>query len=193
MVAVHRGGKSPYTSEQRLQRALRAGILVDAEDEWLLSAYTWSIHSSGFPTTWLYIDHKQYIVYLHHCIIGQAAFMNDECCNLSGDRLDNRRSNLRILTRVQSKHRNRNVMRARHIVYDMRAKAWHVKVRRDNISYSLGYLRSEADAKAARDEWAALYEQHGDQTWMKLSGAWRITKRASLPSVSRHLRVRLPC
>ena len=190
MVAVRRGGKVPYTSGERLQRALELGIIVDEEDKWLLSAYTWSIHSSGFPTTWLYIERKQYIVYLHHCIMGQAAFIGDECCNLSGDRLNNRRNNLRIMERTHSKHRNSNVVRARHVMFDMRSKSWHVKVRRDNISYALNYLKSEEEAKAARDEWQRLYELHGDQTWTKLSGAWHITKRASLPRVSRHLRVR---
>lgn len=179
-------------AEQRLQRALKRGILVDPEDEWLLRAYTWTIHN-GYGCTWLSTGYRvQCSVYLHHCIVGQAAWQCDEVCHVNKNRLDNRRSNLVICKRSMSKLSNSNVVNAKHIMFDMRAKRWHVKIMRNGVYYRCMNLPTEMAAQLVREAWVALYAQHGDDTWMRLSGEWRITKRASLPNVSRHQRPRPP-
>jgi hypothetical protein len=188
---VRHGGRQRYPVEERLRLAKKYGILVDPEDEWLLSDYTWTIHSSGYPATWMTLSYRvQRVVYLHHCIVGQAVSQRDEVCHLDRNKMNCRRSNLVIQSVSKGKRLNSNVLRAKHVMFDMRAKRWHVKINRDRVQYHRLNLRTEADAHAAKAEWVAAYEVYGEDTWMKLSGEWRITKRASLPSVSRRRSLR---
>lgn len=120
-----------------------------------------------FSNTKWYLAGKGYVKsregYLHRLIIGASA--GEEVDHINGDKLDNRRCNLRLATSNQNKW-NRGKQNGR---YSSRFKgvSWHsasqtwraqIKVRRKLIS--LGYHVSEIDAARAYNDGALKY--HGE-------------------------------
>jgi hypothetical protein len=92
----------PLSAEARLQQALAFGIQVDPEDAWILSAYTWRLDKDGYAVTAVRIsmDTDRWLqVKLHHCIIGQPIYDHIEPDHINRVRLDNRRANLRWVTK----------------------------------------------------------------------------------------------
>lgn len=63
--------RTPISPEERLRKAQALGIIVDAQDEWLLSAFTWcKIGRSCFQTT-IIRNGKRSWSYLSHMIMGE--------------------------------------------------------------------------------------------------------------------------
>lgn len=91
----------PLSAEDRLEQALSFGILVDPEDAWILSAYTWRLDKDGYAVSAVRIgDTDRWLqVKLHHCIIGQPIWQGIEPDHVNRVRLDNRRANLRWVTK----------------------------------------------------------------------------------------------
>jgi len=77
--------------------------IVDAEDYERIKIYKWSYHGGkhGYAARGTHIEGKIRIVKLHHEIIGRPP-KGYEVDHINGNRLDNRRSNLRIVTHQQN-------------------------------------------------------------------------------------------
>ncbi len=75
--------------------------LVDDEDFDELSKFRWSV-CAGYACTHISrkIDRRDRNVYMHRVILG--ASYGDKCDHISGDKLDNRRCNLRLATQQQN-------------------------------------------------------------------------------------------
>lgn len=75
---------------------LRPGLvaLIDDEDLPLVTGYTWCVNSKGYAVA--RIDGK--VRYLHRVLMPGVALVD----HISGDKLDNRRSNLRAATVTQN-------------------------------------------------------------------------------------------
>lgn len=90
------------TPEQRLSRAKELGIIVDEEDRWLLSRYTWHIDGAGELTANEISGKPGQMVRLKTLILkndGVTLLRHTIVAHRNGNKLDNRRENLRIVNR----------------------------------------------------------------------------------------------
>lgn len=154
-----------YFPEQRLQLARARGIIVDEEDTWLLVAYAWYVTSHGYAKTTMYHEGMQTPTYLHHCIIGQPIWEEDQIDHINQDRLDNRRNNLRYATRSENLLNNNQpygASGARGITPLPNGK-YMVRTNRNGVQHYLGTFDTLDEAVAERDEWLAnnMENKHG--------------------------------
>jgi len=99
------------------------------------------------------IDNK--VIYMHRAIL--KAFLGEECDHINGDRLDNRRENLRLCTHVENianrgKHKN-NKTGHKGIQWDSRWRKWRARSKRngeplfdrgfENIEDAISFYREE--------------------------------------------------
>jgi hypothetical protein len=91
-----------------------------------------------------------------------------EVDHINGDKLDNRRANLRLCTRAENqrhKARNRqNTTGYKGVRIDKRDGYFSARIRFDNKELHLGRFRNAVDAARAYD--AAAKKLHGDFAWL---------------------------
>ena len=77
--------------------------IVDDEDYQRIMIFKWSYHGGefGYAARGIHIDGKIQIIKLHHEIIGRPS-KGYEVDHINGNRLDNRRCNLRFVTHQQN-------------------------------------------------------------------------------------------
>src|SRR5436190_144664 len=87
------------TTAQRTERSAQLGILVDDEDAWLLAAFTWKLIQGNPATTSL---DREWTIYIQHFIIGIPIDELLVVDHRDQNKLNNRRSNLRYVTKQQN-------------------------------------------------------------------------------------------
>ena len=144
-------------------KAVVAVALVDDEDFDFVSSYSWhmcggyAVHSYARP------GGNPGCVSMHRIITDPPSGLEVDHAN--GNRLDNRRENLRICTRAENQ-RNRTVDyrrlgRFKGVTRDRQGRgAWRARIMVAGSTIDLGYFQDELDAKAAYDRKAK--EIHGD-------------------------------
>lgn len=147
-----------YTAEERFALAIERGIIVDPEDQWLLSAYTWSVMNKGYVRTTLRGPRPTGYAMLHHCIVGQPIHDGIEVDHRDRSKLNNRRSNLHYLTKAKNQLNTERAQTIQHIEPAYRTGTYKVAIRRDNVRYYLGVFETYEDAVSARDNWLASHE-----------------------------------
>ena len=116
-------------------------MLFDAEDLNKVSKYTWSICKTEG-----YVRHSNKgITTLAHRLIVDAP-TGKEVDHESGNRLDNRKSNLRIATHKMNSH---NRIKTKGYSWDKQSKKWRARIRANGKLFSLGLYNNEDDARAA--------------------------------------------
>lgn len=146
---------------QRKDGTVRAVVLVDDEDHgWLTAGGTWYLQSSGYAAR---TDRKpRQMVLMHRLIVGLEHGDPRQVDHINGERLDNRRVNLRIVTRAQQQQnlRVRSATKSsqyRGVSWSQHAKKWRVTVTLDGQPRNCGYFTDEQEAAdAAR----AIRRQH---------------------------------
>ena len=136
-------------------------ILVDDEDYDTISKHYWRAWNSGVKVRDVYyavrqegIDPNRKTFLMHRVIMN--AKEGEEIDHINGNGLDNRKSNLRKVTRrenSQNHHFNRysNFV---GVTYDKRPNIkshWLSRIRIDGTSYHLGAFKNEKDAAKAYD------------------------------------------
>lgn len=132
-------------------------ILVDPEDQWLLEEYTWHLNQDGYPRSILPEPDRQ-MIFLHHCIIGYPIWEGEEVDHIDRNKLNNRRSNLRITDHyVQTLNRDFPVGEtgARNITRRSNGK-YRVQLYRNNVPIYLGQFDTLEEAVAERDQWLSM-------------------------------------
>lgn len=143
--------------------------LVDDEDFELVSRYKWCIHKGRGP---LYAKTgirkpggRQTTMSMHRLLLNPAPDQLIDHINHNG--LDNRRSNLRICTRIQNLWNNRRSpgpSRYRGVYWHKRAKCWEAQIRIDGKVTHLGNFKDENMAALAYDKAALLHR--GEFAWL---------------------------
>ena len=137
----------------------RGVALVDAEDYEMLCRFSWHLHSQGYATARI----GSATVYMHHFIIKiPNGHVTDHA---NGNKLDNRRSNLRTASKRQnaynSKMRTGTLSPYRGVTRDVKRNGkWQANIRINGKRIHLGYFENDIDAARAYDR--AAYEHHGE-------------------------------
>ncbi len=131
--------------------------MVDDEDYDSLSKYKWSVSTLSWccPNVRYarrFVGRKS--IFMHRQIIG--ALTGQETDHINRDGLDNRRSNLRIVTRSQNGFnrgmQSNNTSGETGIVWHRRNKKWQAQAMIDRKMHYLGQFESIADAIKARQQ-----------------------------------------
>jgi hypothetical protein len=147
----------PFSKARRLALAAERNIIVDAQDQWLLEEFTWTINDDGYPHTRLSvdIDRRRPRVFLHHMIIGYPIWEGDEIDHINRCVTNNSRDNLRYVNKSQSMvNRSWQVGETGERNITLRNTGMYkVTVWRDKGWIYLGQFHTLAEAITARDKY----------------------------------------
>jgi hypothetical protein len=144
---------------RRRDGSVAAWTVVDDEDYDLLAGYRWSMHPRGYAQTGGG-DHKEL---MHRMLLGLtpnrgggrgSGARSLQADHINGDKLDNRRANLRIVTN-QENHQNRrganrgSSSRYRGVYLHKATGKWMARVRTGGKDYYFGSFSDELQAAAA--------------------------------------------
>jgi hypothetical protein len=137
--------------------------LIDDTDSALAQQYAWQLTPNGYAGTYLKDSGRRHIIYLHRFIAGTPKGLVTDFRN--GDKLDARRSNLRVATKSQSQHnckdRARRSKRGGRYRGTCRTRwGWQAQIQVAGVLHYLGYYPTEEEAAKAYDA-AAL--EHLDE------------------------------
>lgn len=135
-------------------------IIVDDCDYSTLSQVSWGINSSGYARRTIRKPENPSgfgCELMHRVILNTPEGLETD--HINGNRLDNRRENLRPATRSLNVTHRRKKLKAHTSRYigvefspKLKARPWAARVTIDGIRYHLGMYGTEEEAAKARDE-----------------------------------------
>ncbi len=127
-----------------------AHALVDARDFEMLSRHRWYLLAVGYAAQG---GGKAPMVYLHRVVAGAGP--RDLVDHRNGDKLDNRRANLRLVTPAQSSantsSQRGSSSKFRGVSFDKRTGRWVAQITKGGEQHFLGRFKSEEEAARAYD------------------------------------------
>jgi len=139
-------------------------IVDDADYEWI-SAYKWHLVSSKahYAETSIWDKKKKRSkCYKMHRMIAQPP-KNRMIDHINGNKLDNRRCNLRFVTNSQNsmnRHVNHSRSGYRGVHWMAERNKWAAQIMRNQKMYYIGLFEDKVEAAKARDIWAIKF--HGE-------------------------------
>jgi hypothetical protein len=125
--------------------------LVDDQDLQIVRGYTWCVNGGGYAVA--RIDGKT--VYMHRLIRPDAKMVD----HASGDKLDNRRSNLRTATPAQNQANSAKQLgttsKFKGVTWYRATGRWMAQAQIAGTKHFLGYFETETDAAHAYDQAAS--------------------------------------
>lgn len=137
--------------------------LVDDKDYDELSAHKWGCTNCGYAFRREHGSRKSPTVYMHVVIQGKKEGFHVD--HINGNRLDNRRCNLRYATPSQNAYnigkKKNGTSKYRGVFWNKATKSWRSSIVCDGKKYSLGCYKDEEDAKLVYNVWARyLYGEY---------------------------------
>jgi len=134
---------------------IRAYTIIDADDAAFASQWRWSL-SKGYAGRKYARDGKQYGVLLHRELLGLTQGDGLEGDHINRDPLDNRRCNLRIVTK-RGNRQNRGSLQGssssyRGVSWDKYRKRWRACIWIDGKQKLLGRFMDESEAAMVAKE-----------------------------------------
>jgi hypothetical protein len=128
----------------------RFAALVDETDVEAVSGYYWSIDNNGYAYRKTRVDGKTRLVYMHRDLLGLVPGDGLQADHINGDKLDNRRANLRVCTNAQN-GQNLHNRPYRGTSWDAPTNRWRARAKLNGKQHHLGLFvtREEAAAVAA--------------------------------------------
>lgn len=131
--------------------------IVDDEDYEEISKYTWLASERGYALRCAYQDGKTDTVLLHRQVIGaQKGHVVD---HINRDKLDNRRSNLRIVTQAQNtmnrSGNKSNISGFKGVYWQKNRQNWQARISKDYKQIHIGTFDDLEEAARAYDAVAA--------------------------------------
>lgn len=128
--------------------------IVDDEDFEQLSQFQWDLNDGGYPRAWT--GQRQEL--MHHIVLPKTlSTVND---HINGNRLDNRRGNLRRITQqqnsVNAKLRKDNKSGFRGVHRDEYGRKWIAAIQVNGKKVCIGTFISAEEAARAYDERALI-------------------------------------
>ncbi len=140
--------------------------LIDDEDYELFSQDKWCVSKSEnvyYAVRVITIEGQQKTILIHReiaaRILRRSLRKNEEIHHINGDGLDNRRCNLKVVSRSQhmmsSKKRNgQYTSKYKGVSWCKRDKKWITQIRLNGKLMHIGYFKNELDAAKAYDKTA---------------------------------------
>ena len=139
--------------------------LVDDENFEVLNKKKWHLSKLGYAYNQIYVkgsgrkNQKSIGTYMHRLIMEPS--QNLDIDHINGDKLDNQRNNLRIVTMSQnlmnSKIRIDNRSGFKGVQWHKQTKSWRARIRVNNKSISLGLFKNLIEAALAYNNAAIRY------------------------------------
>jgi hypothetical protein len=136
--------------------------IVDDEDYEALAGVKWLYLNRGYAARFTY-GPKRELLYMHRVITNAPAGLQAD--HINGDKLDNRRSNLRLCTDAQNQQNRRKwdgnyTSQYKGVSWYPRLQKWVAQI----AGHHLGYFADEAEAALAYDRIAR--EHFGEFAWL---------------------------
>ncbi len=133
--------------------------LVDDCDYEKLSQYRWSLNVGGYASGGGRAARELGHHFMHRVVYPPTEGLMPD--HINGDRLDNRRENLRLVTPSQNmmntKIRSNKVSKYKGVWWNAIAKLWACAIQKEGVSTPLGYYRTQRDAAIAYNEAARIH------------------------------------
>jgi hypothetical protein len=130
-------------------RAKRQGVaLVDVSDAEAISAYRWGMHGKGYARRTIRVGRKTRPVLMHRDLLGLTPGDGVQVDHVNGDKLDNRRANLRVCTQAQNQQNNYHDRPYRGTYWDAQSNCWRAQVRLAGKPHNLGRFAAREEAAA---------------------------------------------
>lgn len=156
---------------------------VDDEDYEKLSKYKWSYHGDGYAARGYHSEGRLIIVKMHQEIIGKPQ-KGYEIDHFNGNKLDNRKCNLRVVTHQQNTFNSKkrkapisgeNPSKYKGVTWRNDRKKWRSSITHNGCKYYLGLYEIEEEAALAYNkaavnyygEYARLNKIQGGQSYVK--------------------------
>lgn len=137
-------------------------VVIDKEDASIVSKYKWHCNNSGYAVAYIKTPGGKKPILMHRILVD--APVNMEVDHISGNTLDNRKSNLRICTHFQNMLNKKNYKNSsskfKGVGWVKKPQKWRARIRIDHKIYHLGYFDSEVEAAKAYNE--AAEKLHGE-------------------------------
>ncbi|MDE5772152.1 MAG: HNH endonuclease [Ruminococcus sp.] len=129
-------------------------FIFDISDLELVKKYKWSINNYGYARTW---SSQTGYVTLHRLLMGYPE--NIMVDHINGNRLDNRRCNLRLATAIENSWNsaNRTNCNGYKGVTRHQSGKYNARITVNKVTISLGYYTTPFDAAVAYDKAAINY------------------------------------
>ena len=137
-------------------------ILVDIEDYEYLNQFSWNCYG-GYARTFRRRKEDGYKLRsntIHRLILNNPKLDVD---HINGNKLDNRRSNLRLATPLENNRNQKKIVKRcsskyKGVVYHSRDLKWQAQIRIEGKRLFLGYFKCEEEAALAYNK--AAIEHH---------------------------------
>lgn len=127
--------------------------MVDDEEFDLLSSLRWQINSRGYAVHGKTVNKKHIKIFMHRVIM--RAPKDLEVDHINGNKLDNRKGNLRLATGSENRANSfkaRGSSRYKGVCWNKRAKRWQAQITYRNTTYYLGLFANEITAAKKYNE-----------------------------------------
>lgn len=136
-------------------------VILDDSDFEYLNQWGWYFMPIGYAGRNMKIGKTKTVIYMHREIIKTpTGFVTD---HINRDKLDNRRSNLRIVTRSQNGIntglQSNNVSGYKGVSWHKKHKLWHTRIKKQNKEIHIGWFRVFGDAVFARKQAELIYHK----------------------------------
>lgn len=142
-------------------------IIVCEKDYQLLKHMKWCLNNHGYPRTWKYKKGKSLQILLHSLIMGKtnSRLVID---HINGNKLDNRRCNLRFANKgqnaINSPRKQGKTSKYKGVTFCKKRKKYYATYFTNNKTFYIGTYLTEIDAAKARDK--KVYEIYGEFAYL---------------------------
>lgn len=145
-------------------------VAVDSFNYEWLNQFAWWLNDSG------YAIRNQKPARMHRVIvekmIGKQLKPSEHIDHIDGNPLNNRQSNLRVVTNQQNRYNQRPKpgasSRYKGVFFNKEKRRWCTKINADKIEYTIGYFDDEIEAALAYD--SAAIQLQGEFAWLNFIG-----------------------